>query len=78
VQGVGYRYFVSRTAEPLGLVGTATNLRSGEVEVIAEGPRIACEQLLGAIRGPAAPGSVDGVDVSWGEPAGGLIGFRVR
>lgn len=37
VQGVGYRYFVRREAERLGLVGYARNLPDGRVEVVAEG-----------------------------------------
>ena len=78
VQGVGFRYFVRRRAEPLGLSGTATNLRGGAVEVIAEGPRHACEQLVDALRGGAAPGRVDTVDVTWSEAAGGFRGFRER
>jgi acylphosphatase len=78
VQGVGFRYFVRRRAEPLGLVGTATNLRNGDVEVIAEGPRGACEQLLAALGSEAAPGYVGRVDVTWSPAQGGLSGFRER
>jgi len=77
VQGVGFRYFVRRRAEPLGLVGTATNLRNGGVEVVVEGPRAACEQLLDALRGDDAPGLVGRVDAAWSE-AEGLFGFRER
>ena len=45
VQGVGFRYWVRGAAGDLGLRGTATNLPDGRVEVIAEGPRAACEQF---------------------------------
>jgi acylphosphatase len=37
VQGVGYRYFVMRTAQRLGIRGTVKNLRDGRVEVAAAG-----------------------------------------
>jgi acylphosphatase len=37
VQGVGYRYFAQDVAERLGVTGFVRNLRSGEVEVHAEG-----------------------------------------
>jgi acylphosphatase len=37
VQGVGYRYFVLREAERLGVSGFARNLPDGRVEVVAEG-----------------------------------------
>lgn len=35
VQGVGYRYFVQRAAQRLGIAGYAKNLRDGRVEVYA-------------------------------------------
>lgn len=76
VQGVGFRAWVRMEAEPLGLVGTATNLPDRRVEVIAEGPRAACESLLAQLRGSDAPGHVDGVAVSWSDPTGELRGFR--
>ena len=78
VQGVGFRYFVRRRAEPLGLVGTATNLRNGEVRVIAEGPRPALEQLAAALEGGDAPGYVAAVAVTWSDAEGGFSGFRER
>ncbi len=37
VQGVGYRYFVLRQAEALGVSGYARNRADGSVEVVAEG-----------------------------------------
>jgi acylphosphatase len=53
VQGVGFRWFVWKTAERLGLGGLARNLPDGSVEVVAEGPGPALEQLARALqRGP--------------------------
>lgn len=75
VQGVGFRYWVWRRAEALGLAGSARNLRDGRVEIILEGDRTDCESLLAAIRGGAAPGSVRDVDVTWCA-AQGVSGFR--
>ena len=37
VQGVGYRYFVLRQADALGVSGYARNRPDGSVEVVAEG-----------------------------------------
>lgn len=37
VQGVGFRYFVWRTAAALGLKGYVKNLYDGNVKVVAEG-----------------------------------------
>ena len=54
VQGVGFRWFVFREAERLGLRGFAQNLRDGSVEVIAAGPPEALEELEQVLeRGPA-------------------------
>lgn len=78
VQGVGYRWWVRARALELGLVGSATNLAGGRVEVIAEGPRVACEALLDALTGPGHPGVVAGVVHRWSAPRGELTGFVER
>ncbi|MEV4257250.1 acylphosphatase [Spirillospora sp. NPDC049652] len=86
VQGVGFRWWVRARALELGLVGSASNLRDGRVEVNAEGPRTACDRLLGMLRPdatpetgiPARPGRVTGVVERWGEPRGGASGFQER
>ena len=39
VQGVGYRFFALRAAARHQVTGTVKNLPSGDVEVIAQGPR---------------------------------------
>jgi len=50
VQGVGFRWFVWREAEKLGLGGFARNLRDGTVEVVSQGPDTALDQLQQALR----------------------------
>ena len=65
VQGVGFRWHVRARALELGLTGSATNLDDGRVEVVAEGPRAACEELLAALAAPSAPGRVSGVTHRW-------------
>lgn len=78
VQGVGFRDWVRRQAQQLGLAGSATNLPDGRVEVIAQGPREACESLLNALRGERTPGYVDEVDAGWSDPAADTDGFVTR
>ena len=78
VQGVGFRYWVCRQAEPLGLAGSATNLADGRVEVVAEGPRDRVAELVTALRGDATPGYVSAVEARWVDPAGEPVGFRIR
>lgn len=71
VQGVGFRWWVRSRALELGLVGSASNLDDGRVEVVAEGPRAACERLLELLTGPASdrrPGTVLGVVERWSHP----------
>lgn len=78
VQGVGFRWWTRSRALELGLVGSAANLADGRVEVVAEGPRPACERLLTALRAGNSPGRVDHVADRWSEPRGGLRGFVER
>jgi acylphosphatase len=77
VQNVGFRWWAGDRATALGLVGSATNLPDGTVQVIAEGPESACRELLDALRGGQTPGRVTRVVERWGAPAGGLTAFRV-
>jgi acylphosphatase len=56
VQGVGMRWWIRSRALELGLVGWARNLDDGRVEVVAEGPRSACEALWEQLQPGAAPG----------------------
>jgi acylphosphatase len=77
VQGVGYRYFVLREAESLGITGFARNLPDGRVEVVAEGPEEALARFEARLReGPAFASvtSVERVDA----PARGDAGFHIR
>jgi acylphosphatase len=78
VQGVGFRWWTRARALEFGLVGSATNLPASRVEVVAEGPRDACEKLLAALRSGETPGHVDHVAEQWSEPKGGLTGFVER
>ncbi len=77
VQGVGFRWWTRSRALELGLVGHATNLPDGRVEVIAEGSRDACEKLLTALRS-AAPGDVHQITEHFSDARGGVTGFVER
>jgi len=46
VQGVGYRYFIARFAEGLGITGYARNLFNGDVVITAEGRREFLDTLI--------------------------------
>jgi acylphosphatase len=78
VQGVGFRWWTRARALELGLVGSASNLRDGRVEVVAEGARQACDALLDALRGGQTPGRVDRVVERWSEATGVPTSFVER
>jgi acylphosphatase len=81
VQGVGFRWWARSRALELQLVGWAANLEDGRVEVVAEGPRERCEQLLHLLEGDWTedrPGRVSGVTVRWSTGRGDLSGFLER
>jgi acylphosphatase len=78
VQGVGFRWWTRCRALELGLVGHAANLSDGRVEVIAEGPRVACEKLLAALRSGSTPGQVRQVTERFGDARGDVTGFVER
>jgi acylphosphatase len=82
VQGVGFRWWARCRALELGLVGSATNLDDGRVQVVAEGSRAACERLLTLLEEQPStagrPGRVSGVGAQWARPRGTDAGFDQR
>ncbi len=57
VQGVGFRAFVRRNAKRLGIKGFVRNLPDGfTVEIVAEGPDDAIEQLISITKQGGPPG----------------------
>jgi len=62
VQGVGFRWFVWREAEKLGLGGFARNLRDGTVEVVSQGPDAALDQLEQSLRLGPPGGRVEALE----------------
>jgi acylphosphatase len=75
VQGVGFRYFLMREAQRLGLRGWVRNRDDGTVEFVAEGTRADLEQLKQAAEKGPRLARVDRVDARWSAAAGGLDGF---
>ena len=78
VQGVGFRWWTRSRALELGLTGYAANQTDGRVLVVAQGPRDACEQLLGLLRGGTTPGLVDTVVADLEEPGEPMSGSGER
>jgi acylphosphatase len=76
VQGVGFRYFVTRRATELGITGFVRNTSDGRVEVRAEGPKSDLETLEQAVQSGPHLGSVTEIDVRWMDPTGNYVEFR--
>ncbi len=77
VQGVGFRWFVQRAADLLGLSGYVRNMRDGRVEVLAEGPAERVEALREElVRGPSWA-LVANVEERVVEPSGDHDGFLI-
>jgi len=78
VQGVGFRWFVSREANRLGLSGWVANQADGSVSLVAEGDSASVEALLERLHeGP--PGSyVSSVAVMDALPRGAGGRFEIR
>jgi acylphosphatase len=78
VQGVGFRSFVMDRAEELNLTGWVRNTRQGNVEVLAEGPRFALEELLTGLKKGPNTAYVTRVKESWTEASGEYRFFGVE
>ena len=78
VQGVGFRWFVEREAQSLGLVGWVRNTPEGAVEVLATGPLGQLSYMYEALRRGPRAARVDRVDVAPGQPVAGLKSFRIE
>ena len=78
VQGVGFRWYVEREANSLGVWGWVRNNFDGSVEVLATGTREQLRQLrIKLQQGPRAA-RVDDVDESDARPVEGLKTFRIE
>lgn len=77
VQGVGFRYFVEKHAQHLGLRGYAKNLSDGTVEVLACGDPKAVAELAGYLHDGPRLAYVAGVHQEE-APLGDYQAFRVR
>jgi acylphosphatase len=78
VQGVGFRYFIVRRANGLGLTGWVANDHDGSVRCVAEGPRDALDDLVRQLRAGPAGARVDDVSTHFGAATGGFARFSVR
>lgn len=77
VQGVGFRFFVIRRAQNLGLTGWVRNLGHDKVETVAEGLKDALNAFLDELKVGPISARVNKVDVEWQKPTHEFIRFDV-
>lgn len=78
VQGVGFRYFVQRTAAETGATGWVRNRRDGRVEVVAEAQNPDMARFTAALRRGPPSSFVSDVETTWSRPTGEFERFDIR
>jgi len=78
VQGVGFRYFVWREAEALGIDGWVRNRVDGTVEALARGTNEDLDRLLGRLEEGPRMSRVISVSVTDEPDEDVAQGFEIR
>ena len=78
VQGVGFRYFVIRNAQQLGLKGYVKNLYDGSVLTVVEGERGLIDELFKKIKIGPRSAQVNNSKIEWGEFKNEFSNFEVE
>ena len=68
VQGVGFRWYVARHAQALGLRGYVANLYDGTVDIEATGDRSLLEQLIREVKVGPRSAHVTDLHLEWRDP----------
>lgn len=78
VQGVGFRYFLLKQAQNLGIRGWTRNLPDRSVETMAFGEPEVLERFLQVIREGPVGSRVESVEVQWPEGSFEFEDFEIR
>lgn len=78
VQGVGFRYYILRQANALGLKGYVKNLFTGEVYILAEGERGMIEELIKLTKVGPSHAHVNKCRVEWSASTDEFTTFEIR
>ncbi len=78
VQGVGFRYFVTRNAQQLGLKGYVKNLYDGSVLTVVEGEKELIEELFKKLKIGPRSAQVNNSKIEWGEFKNEFSAFGVE
>ena len=78
VQGVGFRYFVLRTAIKLNVKGYVKNLYSGEVLAVVEGDKIKIMELFEQMKLGPSHSYVKSFSIMWTTYNAEFSSFEIR
>jgi len=78
VQGVGFRFYVYRHAQALGLKGFTRNLFTGEVETVVEGDKDLIQELFTRIKEGPSHASVSRAKIMWADYKNEFNNFDIR
>ena len=77
VVGVGFRSWTLRLARTLFLTGWVKNREDNAVEIVAEGPQTALDDLVKACHSGPEVAWVESVRTTWEEAGHEFVGFEV-
>lgn len=78
VQGVGFRWYVLKIAQQLGLKGYVKNLYTGEVLAIVEGEKPLIEELFYKMKIGPSHSAVKNAIINWEEFKNEFKTFEIR
>ena len=67
VQGVGFRFFIHRNAQQLGLKGYVKNMYDGSVLTLVEGEKGIINELFKKLKIGPRSASVSNARIEWGD-----------
>ena len=77
VQGVGFRYFVLRQAQELGITGWVSNKSNGDVEALAQGDKEDLDQFIAKVKQGPSFSRVEDVSLNWLIEAEQYFSFEI-
>ncbi len=78
VQGVGFRYYVTRLAVSLGLNGYVRNLTDGNVAVEVEGEREIINKFVGNVKDGVMSIYIVDLEINWNTYKNKYGSFSIR
>ena len=78
VQGVGFRWFVEREAQAIGVGGWVRNHDDGAVEVLASGSNAQLNALYDMLKKGPRAARIDQVEVEEAAPFSGYQTFQIE